>query len=131
MLVPPGNRLSQSGTKLTKLALEAAGVPTLTLDADMVNASDWSHERMVEHVGQFLTARGTHMKLYADGCRGAACAAEHRDAPLPCCTPHRMPQSPVQPRRSGLDRMGAKAVGRTTCRFGLSGRGACCLLINP
>jgi benzoyl-CoA reductase subunit B len=58
MLVPPGNRLSQSGTKLTKLALEAAGVPTLTLDADMVNAGDWSHDRMVGHVGDFLTSAG-------------------------------------------------------------------------
>ena len=58
MLVPPGNRLSQSGTKLTKLALEAAGVPTLTLDADMVNAADWSHDRMVSHVGDFLAGAG-------------------------------------------------------------------------
>ena len=28
--------------------------PTLALDADMVNARDWSHERMVEHVATFL-----------------------------------------------------------------------------
>lgn len=58
MLVPPGNRLSQSGTKLTQLALEAAGVPTLTLDADMVDTKGWSRERMVEHVSQFLGAAG-------------------------------------------------------------------------
>ncbi len=54
MLVPPDNRLSQSGTKITQQALTSAGVPTLALDADMVNAADWSHERMVEHVAGFL-----------------------------------------------------------------------------
>ena len=58
MLVPPDNRLSQSGTLLTKQALEAAGVPVLMLSADMVDANGWSHERMVEHVGQFLIERG-------------------------------------------------------------------------
>jgi benzoyl-CoA reductase subunit B len=56
MLVPPGNRLSQSGTKLTQLALEAAGVPTLRLDADMVDATGWSHEQTVNRVSEFLTA---------------------------------------------------------------------------
>jgi hypothetical protein len=54
ILVPPGNRLSQSGTQLTKLSLEAAGVPTLTLSADMVDAKGWSHERTVEYVSDFL-----------------------------------------------------------------------------
>lgn len=54
ILVPPDNRLSQSGTKITQQTLANAGVPTLMLDADMVNAADWSHERMVEHVAQFL-----------------------------------------------------------------------------
>jgi hypothetical protein len=58
MLVPPDNRLSQSGTLLTKQSLESAGVPTLMLSADMVDANGWSHERMVEHVGQFLIDRG-------------------------------------------------------------------------
>jgi hypothetical protein len=28
------------------------------LSADMVDANGWSHERMVEHVGQFLVERG-------------------------------------------------------------------------
>jgi hypothetical protein len=54
ILVPPANRLSQSGTLLTKLALEDAGIPTLMLDADMVDAKDWSHEQQVAHVGEFL-----------------------------------------------------------------------------
>jgi benzoyl-CoA reductase subunit B len=58
MLVPPGNRLSQSGTALTALALEKAGVPTLTLTADMVDAKDWSREHTVELVSQFLRRSG-------------------------------------------------------------------------
>jgi len=58
MLVPPDNRLSQSGTRLTQLALEEAGVPTLMLSADMVDAQGWSHERMVEHVADFLRRNG-------------------------------------------------------------------------
>jgi benzoyl-CoA reductase subunit B len=58
ILVPPDNRLSQSGTNLTRLALQEAGVPTLLLSADMVDAKDWNHERMVAHVGEFLTASG-------------------------------------------------------------------------
>jgi benzoyl-CoA reductase subunit B len=58
MLVPPGNRLSQSGTALTALALEKAGVPTLTLSADMVDAKDWSRESTVEVVSEFLRYSG-------------------------------------------------------------------------
>ena len=50
--------LSQSGTKLTQLALEQAGVPTLALDADMVNAKGWSHEQMVDYVSEFLCKAG-------------------------------------------------------------------------
>jgi benzoyl-CoA reductase subunit B len=58
MLVPPNNRLSQSGTKLTQLSLQQAGVPTLALDADMVDSKGWSHEQMVNHVSEFLTSAG-------------------------------------------------------------------------
>jgi benzoyl-CoA reductase subunit B len=58
MLVPPENRLSQSGTKLTQLTLEQAGVPTLELDADMVDAKGWSHEQMVDYVSEFLGKAG-------------------------------------------------------------------------
>jgi ABC-type taurine transport system substrate-binding protein len=58
MLVPPDNRLSQSGTKITEHALARAGVPTLALSADMVSAKDWSHEQMVEHVAAFLKQEG-------------------------------------------------------------------------
>jgi benzoyl-CoA reductase/2-hydroxyglutaryl-CoA dehydratase subunit BcrC/BadD/HgdB len=58
MLLPPDNRLSQSGTKLTALALEEAGVPVLMIDADMVDAKIWDHDRMVGLVSQFLHAKG-------------------------------------------------------------------------
>jgi hypothetical protein len=58
MLVPPDNRLSQSGTKLTQSALREAGVPVLAIDADMVDAKNWSHGQMVSLVEQFLKASG-------------------------------------------------------------------------
>jgi benzoyl-CoA reductase subunit B len=58
MLVPPDSRLSQSGTKLCRLSLQQAGVPTLTLDADMVDSKGWSHEQMVSHVADFLKNAG-------------------------------------------------------------------------
>jgi hypothetical protein len=58
MLMPPDNRMSQSGNKLTSLALEAAGVPVLTIDADMVDAKTWDHDRMVAMVAEFLRQRG-------------------------------------------------------------------------
>ncbi len=54
MLVPPDNRLSQSGTFITAQALEQAGVPVLKLDADMVNARSWDHATMVDMVENFL-----------------------------------------------------------------------------
>jgi benzoyl-CoA reductase subunit B len=58
LLLPPDNRLSQSGTKLTTLSLEAAGVPVLAVDADMVDARNWDHDRMVSLVAEFLDQRG-------------------------------------------------------------------------
>ena len=57
VLVPPDNRLSQSGTLLTQQALESAGVPVLRISADMVDAKEWDHHRMVEHVGEFLRSK--------------------------------------------------------------------------
>jgi benzoyl-CoA reductase subunit B len=54
MLVPPDNRLSQSGTFLTREALRAAGVPVLMLSADMVNAEGWDRDAAVAHVEEFL-----------------------------------------------------------------------------
>ncbi len=58
MLLPPDNRLSQSGNKLTALALEEAGVPVLMIDADMVDAKNWDHGAMVRLVAEFLAERG-------------------------------------------------------------------------
>lgn len=57
ILQPETNRLSVSGARLTKLALERAGVPVYELSADMVDATDWSHEAMVENVERFLRER--------------------------------------------------------------------------
>ncbi|HEX8755905.1 MAG TPA: 2-hydroxyacyl-CoA dehydratase family protein [Steroidobacteraceae bacterium] len=54
ILMPPGNRLSQSGVYLTARALESAGVPTLTVSADMVASAGWDRERLVAHVAEFL-----------------------------------------------------------------------------
>lgn len=57
-LLPPDNRLSQSGTRITAEALERAGVPVLMIDADMVDAKNWDHAAMVNMVADFLTRRG-------------------------------------------------------------------------
>ncbi len=54
MLVPPDNRLSQSGTLLTREALRAAGVPVLELRADMVDAKSWDRDAAVRGVEDFL-----------------------------------------------------------------------------
>ncbi|MBN1240081.1 MAG: 2-hydroxyacyl-CoA dehydratase, partial [Gammaproteobacteria bacterium] len=54
VLVPPDNRLSQSGTLLASEALRAAGVPTLLLSADMVDASTWDRDAAVGFVEDFL-----------------------------------------------------------------------------
>jgi benzoyl-CoA reductase subunit B len=58
MLVPPDNRLSQSGTLVTAHSLEEAGVPVLRLDADMVDARRWDHDVMVNTVATFLAEAG-------------------------------------------------------------------------
>jgi hypothetical protein len=57
MLVPHSNRLSVSGTKITRHTLEAAGVPVLEIAADMVDDSGWDHGAMVQYVSHFLTSR--------------------------------------------------------------------------
>ena len=58
MLLPRDNRISQSGTAITRRSLEAAGVPVLALDADMVDATSWDHEAVVGHVADFLRKAG-------------------------------------------------------------------------
>ncbi len=57
ILVPSSNRLSVSGTRITQLALEAAGVPALAIDADMVDAENFDHTSMVDRVSEFLVER--------------------------------------------------------------------------
>lgn len=57
ILQPETNRLSVSGTKITRNALEAAGVPVFEIAADMVDGSKWSHDDMVGAVSSFLTTR--------------------------------------------------------------------------
>ncbi len=58
ILVPDSSRLSISGTRITQLSLEKAGVPALEISADMVDAEGWSHQGMVDHVSAFLRANG-------------------------------------------------------------------------
>ena len=57
ILVPSSNRLSVSGTKITQLSLEAAGIPALAIDADMVDAQNFDHGSMVDRVSKFLVDR--------------------------------------------------------------------------
>jgi benzoyl-CoA reductase subunit B len=57
ILVPSSSRLSVSGTRITALSLEAAGVPALEIDADMVDAQSFQHGTMVERVSDFLRTR--------------------------------------------------------------------------
>jgi hypothetical protein len=63
ILVPSGNRLSISGTRLTKLSLEAAGIPALEIDADMVDAKNFEHASLVDRVSDFLKTRVEGHKL--------------------------------------------------------------------
>jgi benzoyl-CoA reductase/2-hydroxyglutaryl-CoA dehydratase subunit BcrC/BadD/HgdB len=58
VLLPPDNRLSQSGTKLTAESLRRAGVPVLMIDGDMVDARKWDHDHMVSLVSDFLHEEG-------------------------------------------------------------------------
>lgn len=57
ILQPETNRLSVSGTKITRNALEASGVPVFEIAADMVDATRWRHEDMVGAVSRFLVER--------------------------------------------------------------------------
>ena len=57
MLTPRTNRISVSGIKLTHQSLEAAGIPVFEIDADMVDATGWSHDEMVGRVSAFLAER--------------------------------------------------------------------------
>jgi benzoyl-CoA reductase subunit B len=60
ILTPATSLMSSSGTKITRHALEAAGVPTLALDADMVDGAGWDKDTMLELVSTFLEQRLPH-----------------------------------------------------------------------
>lgn len=60
ILTPATSLMASSGTKITRLALEAAGVPTLALDADMVDGASWDKSTMLERVSSFLEQRVPH-----------------------------------------------------------------------
>lgn len=65
ILVPSSSRMAVSGTRITKLSLEAAGVPVLELDADMVDAEGFDHASMVDRVSDFLTRRVESLRSMA------------------------------------------------------------------
>lgn len=54
MLMPQGARFFQSGLLFTKHGFEQAGIPVLDIRADMVDATGWDHDTMVNTVGRFL-----------------------------------------------------------------------------
>lgn len=57
MLAPEGDRLSAYGTKLATRAIEEAGLPVLTLEANMVDSRLWNDEATRARVDEFLTTR--------------------------------------------------------------------------
>jgi benzoyl-CoA reductase subunit B len=57
ILQPETQRVAVSGTKITRNALEAAGVPVFEIQADMVDGSKFSHEQTVGAVSRFLSER--------------------------------------------------------------------------
>lgn len=57
MLVPVGDRMASFGTKLCQMALEQAGIPTLSLTASMVDSRLWDNNAMIDKVGSFLEER--------------------------------------------------------------------------
>jgi benzoyl-CoA reductase/2-hydroxyglutaryl-CoA dehydratase subunit BcrC/BadD/HgdB len=56
MLMPKSCTHSVTGAHFTKKALEDAGVPTLEIWSDMVDARDWDEEEMKNRVATFLDA---------------------------------------------------------------------------
>jgi benzoyl-CoA reductase/2-hydroxyglutaryl-CoA dehydratase subunit BcrC/BadD/HgdB len=67
ILVPRYGLQSASGTKFTKLALESAGVPTVELDADMVDARRWDRARAVDALSEFLQSRVAAARRHGRG----------------------------------------------------------------
>ena len=57
LLMPKGSRPSASGTLFIANALEAAGIPTLLVEADMVDSRGWDNEAAVLSMEQFIEGR--------------------------------------------------------------------------
>ena len=57
LLMPKGSRPSASGTLFIANALEAAGIPTLLVEADMVDSRGWDNEAAVRAMEQFIEGR--------------------------------------------------------------------------
>jgi hypothetical protein len=57
MLVPKHDRMASFGSRMTKLALEAAGIPVVELCANMVDARLWNDEEMTRTVEEFIETR--------------------------------------------------------------------------
>jgi benzoyl-CoA reductase/2-hydroxyglutaryl-CoA dehydratase subunit BcrC/BadD/HgdB len=54
LLTPRNCKHSGGGTLFTKKALEDAGIPTLSIFADMVDAREWDEEKMTKLVADFI-----------------------------------------------------------------------------
>lgn len=57
MLVPQHDRMASFGSRMTKLALEAAGIPVVELRANMVDARLWDDAAMTRQVEEFIETR--------------------------------------------------------------------------
>ena len=57
MLVPQHDRMASFGSRLTRMALEKAGIPVVELHANMVDARLWDDEKMKRTVEEFIETR--------------------------------------------------------------------------
>jgi hypothetical protein len=57
VLTPGGMRPAATGKRFVERALERAGIPVLTIDADVVDARRWDAGRMRDVVGRFIDSR--------------------------------------------------------------------------
>ena len=57
LLTPLGTKPSASGNRFIERSLERAGIPVLSLSADMVDPRGWNRVEMVERVSRFIEER--------------------------------------------------------------------------
>jgi hypothetical protein len=57
MLVPKHDRMGSFGSRVTRMALEKAGIPVVELHANMVDARLWDDEAMTRTVEEFIENR--------------------------------------------------------------------------